>query len=252
MCVDANAGARFAAKQRHLDKTFKFKSQSLQYWNRETGLKRDKNRIARGYSIGISNDYARALEKQGAAFKSAETAYKKYIAGKARGRSFQGGRTKASQRGQLLQLLAAKGGLENRIKKEFGRNMDARYRKRLMQMQVQQVAARQKLGNRPEFGAPVLMPPTDYLSTFINAGISLASAYVGGVASDIKLKENIKEVGVSPQGYKIYEFNYKGGDVRFRGAMAQDVLKKNPMAVGIDQNNLTVDYSKIDVKMEVV
>ena len=252
MCVDANAGARFAAKQRHLDKTFKFKSQSLQFWNRETGLKRDKNRIARGYSIGISNDYARALEKQGAAFKSAETAYKKYIAGKARGRSFQGGRTKASQRGQLLNLLAAKGGLENRIKKEFGRNMDARYRKRLMQMQVQQVAARQKLGNRPEFGAPVLMPPTDYLSTFINAGISLASAYVGGVASDIKLKENIKEVGVSPQGYNIYEFNYKGGDVRFRGAMAQDVLKKNPMAVGIDQNNLTVDYSKIDVKMEVV
>ena len=252
MCVDANAGARFAAKQRHLDKTFKFKSQSLQYWNRETELKRDKNRIARGYSIGISNDYARALEKQGAAFKSAETAYKKYIAGKARGRSFQGGRTKASQRGQLLNLLAAKGGLENRIKKEFGRNMDARYRKRLMQMQMQQVAARQKLGNRPEFGAPVLMPPTDYLSTFINAGISLASAYVGGVASDIKLKENIKEVGVSPQGYKIYEFNYKGGDVRFRGAMAQDVLKKNPMAVGIDQNNLTVDYSKIDVKMEVV
>ena len=250
MCVDANAGARFAAKQRHLDKTFKFKSQSLQYWNRETELKRDKNRIARGYSIGISNDYARALEKQGAAFKSAETAYKKYIAGKARGRSFQGGRTKASQRGQLLQLLAAKGGLENRIKKEFGRNMDARYRKRLMQMQTQQVAARQKLGNRPEYGAPVLMPPTDYLSTFINAGISLASAAISN--SDIKLKENIEHVGVSPQGYNIYEFNYKGGEVRFRGAMAQDVLKKNPMAVGIDQNNLTVDYSKIDVKMEVV
>ena len=179
MCVDANAGARFAAKQRHLDKTYKFKSQSIQYWNRETELKRDKNRIARGYSIGISNDYARALEKQGAAFKSAETAYKKYISSKGRARSFQGGRTKASQRGQLLQLLAAKGNLENRIKKEFGRNMDARYRKRLMQMQTQQVAARQKLGNRPEFGAPVLMPPKDYLSTIINAGISLGSAYIG-------------------------------------------------------------------------
>ena len=251
MCVDANAGARFAAKQRHLDKTYKFKSQSLQYWNRETGLKRDKNRIARGYSIGISNDYARALEKQGAAFKSAETAYKKYIAGKARGRSFQGGRTKASQRGQLLQLLAAKGGLENRIKKEFGRNMDARYRKRLMQMQTQQVAARQKLGNRPEFGAPVLMPPKDYLSTFINAGISLASAYIGK-GSDIKLKQNIEQVGISDQGYKVYEFNYIDSPVRYRGAMAQDVVKKNPMAVGIRDGYLTVDYSKIDVNMEVV
>ena len=251
MCVDANAGARFAAKQRHLDKTYKFKSQSLQYWNRETGLKRDKNRIARGYSIGISNDYARALEKQGAAFKSAETAYKKYISSKGRARSFQGGRTKASQRGQLLNLLAAKGNLENRIKKEFGRNMDARYRKRLMQMQVQQVAARQKLGNRPEFGAPVLMPPTDYLSTIINAGISIGSAFAA--QSDIKLKENIEQVGISDQGYKVYEFNYKDSPVRYRGAMAQDVVKKNPMAVGIHpEGYLTVDYSKIDVNMEVV
>ena len=74
----------------------------------------------------------------------------------------------------------------------------------------------------------------------------------GPMASDIRIKENIEEVGVSPQGYKIYEFNYKGGDVRFRGAMAQDVVQKNPMAVGIDQNYLTVDYSKIDVDMEVV
>ena len=82
----------------------------------------------------------------------------------------------------------------------------------------------------------------------------IASNPLGGgmIASDIKLKENIEEVGISPQGYKIYEFNYKGGDVRFRGAMAQDVVQKNPMAVGIDQNYLTVDYSKIDVKMEVV
>ncbi len=74
----------------------------------------------------------------------------------------------------------------------------------------------------------------------------------GPMASDAKLKENIEEVGISPQGYKIYEFNYKGGNVRFRGAMAQDVLRKNPMAVGIDQNYLTVDYNKIDVNMEVV
>ena len=74
----------------------------------------------------------------------------------------------------------------------------------------------------------------------------------GPMASDARLKENIEEVGISPQGYKIYEFNYKGGNVRFRGAMAQDVLRKNPMAVGIDQNYLTVDYNKIDVNMEVV
>jgi hypothetical protein len=34
--------------------------------------------------------------------------------------------------------------------------------------------------------------------------------------------------------------------------MAQDVAKKNPMAVGIENNYLTVDYSQVDVDMEVV
>ena len=80
-------------------------------------------------------------------------------------------------------------------------------------MQVQQVAARQKLGTRPEFGAPVLMPPSDYLSTIINAGISLGSAFIA--QSDIKLKENIEHVGVSPQGYNIYEFNYKSFKLQY-------------------------------------
>ena len=74
----------------------------------------------------------------------------------------------------------------------------------------------------------------------------------GAMRSDIRLKENVSEVGLSKLGYKIYEFNYKNDDTRYRGAMAQDVLKKNPMAVGIQDNYLTVDYRKIDVAMEVV
>ena len=89
-------------------------------------------------------------------------------------------------------------------------------------------------------------------ATGIPMNLQSSSVVPYTIASDRKLKENIEQVGISPQGYKIYEFNYKGGNVRFRGAMAQDVLNKNPMAVGIDQNHLTVDYSKIDVNMEVV
>jgi hypothetical protein len=73
-----------------------------------------------------------------------------------------------------------------------------------------------------------------------------------GFISDRRLKDNIKEVGMSPKGYKIYEFSYKGDSTRYRGVMAQDVAKKNPMAVGIENNYLTVDYSQVDVDMEVV
>ena len=91
------------------------------------------------------------------------------------------------------------------------------------------------------------------LGGFMGTGIpNTLGAGAYGVASDIKLKENIEQIGISPQGYKIYEFNYKGFTDRWRGAMAQDVVKKNPMAVGIRDGYLTVDYNKIDVNMEVV
>ena len=105
---------------------------------------------------------------------------------------------------------------------------------------------------------PGVTPAQPAKAGFMERTLPVVGSVVGiatGVASlfsDRKLKENIEEVGISPMGYKIYEFNYKGGDVRFRGAMAQDVLKKNPMAVGIDQNYLTVDYQQIDIAMEVV
>ena len=66
--------------------------------------------------------------------------------------------------------------------------------------------------------------------------------------SDRRLKENIEKVALSPNGVNIYEFNYKGGDIRYRGAMADE----NPEA-SIERNGIKyLDYSKIDVDMEVV
>ena len=74
----------------------------------------------------------------------------------------------------------------------------------------------------------------------------------GAMASDIRMKDNVKEIGISPKGYKIYEFNYKGNDTRYRGAMAQDVITKLPQAVGVRDNYFTVNYNMIDIDMEVV
>ena len=73
-----------------------------------------------------------------------------------------------------------------------------------------------------------------------------------GGASDIRLKENISEVGLSKLGYKIYEFNYKNDDTRYRGAMAQDVMTKLPEAIGVRDGFLYVDYDMIDISMEVI
>ena len=76
---------------------------------------------------------------------------------------------------------------------------------------------------------------------------------MGLFPSDIRLKENIVEIGKSSEGYKIYEWNYKSiPNKRYSGVIAQDVVKINPMAVDIRDNYLVVDYSKVDVDMEVV
>ncbi|GAF76194.1 unnamed protein product, partial [marine sediment metagenome] len=77
-----------------------------------------------------------------------------------------------------------------------------------------------------------------------NTGANIAGSFL---PSDRGLKENINKVGTSPSGINIYEFNYKGGSVRHRGAMAQE----NPEA-SVEKNGvLYLDYSKIDVDFEV-
>ena len=43
MCADANAAMRFQAKQKWLDKNFKYKSEGNKYHNREAGYKKSLN-----------------------------------------------------------------------------------------------------------------------------------------------------------------------------------------------------------------
>ena len=224
------------------------------FFNKETSLARAQNRNVMGYSRDLSDAYVRAIYTQGKGRLRNQKLVAQYFGKK---KIDEGGRSKTFGKKQYQGLLRSQAEIEGITRNMFGRNMAYAQEGARRKFQAANAGARQKLGIPPAFGAPVMMPPTDYLTGGLQLGLQIASAagsfYTPGVGwSDIKLKENVEEVGVSPQGYKIYEFNYKGQDVRFRGAMAQDVVQKNPMAVGIDQNYLTVDYSKIDVKMEVV
>ena len=227
------------------------------FFNKETSLARAQNRNVMGYSRDLSDAYVRAIYTQGKGRLRNQKLVANYFGKK---KIDQGGRSRTFGRKQYQGLLRSQAEIEGITRNMFGRNMAYAQEGAKRKFQAANAQARQKLGIPPAFGAPVMLPPTDYftgglqlLSTAASIGSSFAGmSQAGWFGSDIKLKENVAEVGVSPQGYKIYEFNYIGGDVRFRGAMAQDVLKKNPMAVGIDQNYLTVDYSQIDVPMEVV
>ena len=173
MCVDANAGARNAARQRWMEKDAKYRSESLKFWNRETSAVRGMQRAATGYSRNISNDYQRALYVQGQARKAYQAGFIKYQ--QTKGSVDEGGRDRRATKKGLVALTRARGQLDNAVQKEFGIQMQRRYRARLLKMQNFQAQTRQSLGIRPEYGAPVLMPPSDRLS----GALDIASTIVG-------------------------------------------------------------------------
>ena len=201
MCVDANASARHAAKQRWMEKDAKYRSDSLKYFNRETAAERGMQRTATGYSRAISNDYQRALYTQGKARRQYEKGYIKYL--KSKGTVDEGGRARRRTTG-LREITAMKGALENAVAYEFGPNMQRRYRARLTQMQNQQAKVRNNLGLLPEYGAPVLMPPSDRLSGALSIASQIASivgAFKGlGGANTTQLDYQINPIPTLPNG----------------------------------------------------
>jgi hypothetical protein len=91
----------------------------------------------------------------------------------------------------------------------------------------------------------------------LQAGATLGAAKLAPaaiVASDVRLKENIKLEGVLPSGLNIYSYEYKdefkdkstAGHGRFIGVMAQEAEQLIPEAVSFDKDGFRqVDYSLI-------
>lgn len=70
--------------------------------------------------------------------------------------------------------------------------------------------------------------------------------------SDERLKEDIKHIGYSPSGLKIYSWKYKHNPCgTFSGVMAQDILNIIPEAISKDERGYyMVDYRLLDVDMQ--
>ena len=256
VCVDANAGARAAAKERAAQKDAIFAQEGLKFFNKETTLKRTQNQNVLGYSRDTSDAMAGALAQIGEGRQRVEDATRAYLASKSVN---EGGRSRRFGFKKYQTLLTKRQEVDSVINNILGRNLAYTQEQSRRKFQVAQSQAREKLGIPAAYGAPVMMPPTNRLggalqiaSSIVGIGSGIASIADSDFFSDIKIKENIEQVGISPNGHKIYEFNYKGFKERWRGAMAQDVVKKNPLAVSIRDGHLTVDYSKIDVNMELV
>lgn len=68
---------------------------------------------------------------------------------------------------------------------------------------------------------------TSTIGSVLTAGIGA----IAGIFSDQRLKENFIYLGRAPEGYGIYEFNYKGSTSRYIGVIADDVNNHVPGAV---------------------
>ena len=184
--MDANAAARNAAKQRWMEKDAKYKSESLKFFNREAQAVRGANLAATGFSRAISDDYTRARYAQGQAFKALEQGYSAYFSSK--DTVNEGNRSRTAGRRNLVKLLQARGKLEAGIENEFGANMARRFTARTRKYQGVLAQNRQRLGIRPEYGAPVLMPPSDRLSGALSIASQVAGIYSGfGIGTDASI-----------------------------------------------------------------
>ena len=181
--MDANAGARMAARQKWMEKDANYRSASLKFWNKETTGQRGLNTATIGFSRAMSNDLQRALYVQGQARQQYETAFAKYFAQGGDIIGKQEGRSRTAGRKGLLALTRARGALNNAVRNEYGANMARRQQARLRQYQVARAKAINSIGVRPEYGAPVLMPPTNRLGGALqvaSTAISVATPFLPG------------------------------------------------------------------------
>ena len=225
MCIDANASQRRVAQAQWMRKDAEYQSQALKYWNRETGAQRGMELAATGFSRSTSNDYQRALHVAGQARRTYETAFTKYLRSKES--VDEGGRARRRNTG-MTALIRARGALDNAVANEFGPNMQRRYRARLLKMQSVQAKARQGLGIRPEYGAPVLQPPTDRLTGALDiaqkvmsiaTGIQQSGLFKGGgdtvsdVAGQADAAANAANAGLGLPNYDYLTPHLPGAEV---------------------------------------
>tara|TARA_R110000824_G_scaffold168569_2_gene345526 strand:+ start:742 stop:4236 length:3495 start_codon:yes stop_codon:yes gene_type:complete len=89
----------------------------------------------------------------------------------------------------------------------------------------------------------------DRFGQILGAATSLGGAAIQ--ASDVRVKDNIKYAGTK-NGLNFYEFNYLGSDNRYRGVMAQEVMKERPDAVESRNGIYWVNYGALGIQLEAV
>ena len=181
VCVDANAGLRAQQKQRWREKNATFAQQGLKFFNKETSLRRAKDRNIIGYGRDLSDAYVKALYQQGKGRLAVQNAAAKFFSDKNRGRSLQGGRSRSAGRNSYLKYLNTVARVDSVMNATYGRNMAYAQEGARRKFLNKNAGARQALGIPASYGAPVMQAPTDYFSGFLNT-----ASQVVGIATGVQ------------------------------------------------------------------
>ena len=177
MCVDANAGARAAARERAAQKDAIFAQEKLKFFNKETQLERAQNRNVIGLSRDNSDAYAKALAAQGKGRKQLENAARRYF--RSKGTVNEGGRSRRFGVANYQGLLAAQSEVEGVLDNVLGRNMAYAREGARRKFQVKNARAREALGIPASYGAPVMLSPTNRLGGALQIASQVASIASG-------------------------------------------------------------------------
>ena len=179
VCADPNAGARAAAKARHQEKVYNYKSNAIKFWNRETDFKSKKQFIQGiGESRQLSDIRQALMSKRGVGLAAKEKLTKSYASSQYVN---EGGVARSAGRNKYLELLNAESKIDAGIAKMAGRGQ-AILLERQKRLRTSKLAENEKqLGVLPEFGALVQDPGRDTAGMFMGAlstGLSIASLFV--------------------------------------------------------------------------
>ena len=252
MCApDPNAGRREAARVENNRRHAEFKANSIKQWNKEADFKQNLKTIrGMGRSRTQADFQELAVQAQGKALSEKESLARQYFQSKSVN---EGGRSRGYGGAKNANYFAKVAKLDQQMFKLStvgeGKFQEGLQRREQAMIKKQNDA----LGMGPQFGMPTMLPPKDRAGQLMNSisfGLNVASGIMA--FSDKRLKDDVVKVGVSPKGYNIYEWTYRArpGET-WRGVIAQDVVKQNPMAVGVLPSGfLGVYYDKLDVDLE--
>ena len=176
MCVDANAGARAAAKQKAREKEANFQQKRLQFFNKETTFARTLDRNIIGYSRSQADARTRANLIQGKGRAMRQNAVAKYFRTK---KVNEGGRSRKYGRAQYQSLLQKEAQIQRAVDNAFSRDLSSMQTINQRRFLAANARARESLGVPAAYGAPVMMPPTDRLSGALSIASSIAGIYSG-------------------------------------------------------------------------